>query len=92
MIEAYDSSGASLGVLGGLPTGYSDLSVVDSGGAISGVSIYIPGDGLDEEGFGINSVEFSTGGIIPEPITLLIWSLLGFASFSMAWYSRRSSG
>ena len=78
VIEAYDASGASLGVLGGLLEGYSSLSIVDSGGAISGVSIYIPGDGVDEEGFGINDVVFSTG-VIPEPATFLIWSVLGLA-------------
>ena len=86
VIQAYDATGASLGVLGGLPQGWSDLSIVDSGGKISGVSIYIPGSTIDLEGFGIQSVMFTAGGDVPEPTTLLVWSLLGLTAFSAAWY------
>ncbi len=91
VIEAYDASGASLGVLGGLPQGKSDLSIVDDGGKISGVSIYIPGNTIDQEGFGIEGVMFTAGGEVPEPTTFLVWSLLGLTAFSAAWYksSRR---
>jgi len=93
MIEAFEKTGASLGVLSGLSDGYSTLSVVEStGDRISGVSIYLPDGNLDEEGFGIDAVTFSTGGMVPEPATLVIWSLLGLAAFSAAWYSSRPRG
>ncbi len=95
VIAAYDASGASLGVLGGLATGNNVLSIVDDGGQISGLTIYIPdsgisGFGADKEGFGIRDVVFSAGGVIPEPGTFLVWSLLGLTAISAAYCSVRS--
>ena len=93
LIEAYEASGASLGIIGSLPDGFSNMNVVESGGdKISGISIYLPDGNLDEEGFGIDGVLFSTGGVVPEPATFVIWSLMGLAAFSAAWYSGRSRG
>jgi hypothetical protein len=89
-IEAFEASGASLGVLTGIPHGFTALGVVEStGDRISGVSIYLPDGSIDEEGFGIDALTFSIGGVVPEPATFFIWSLLGLATFSAVWYSRR---
>jgi len=91
LIEAYEASGASLGAVGGLPGGFTNMNIVESGGdRISGISIYLRDGNLDEEGFGIDGVRFSTGGVVPEPATFAIWSLMGLAAFSAAWYSSRS--
>lgn len=94
VIEAFNAAGASLGVLTGLPSGRNDLSVVDDGGQISGLTIYVPDNGVplsgaDREGFGIHDVVFSAGGVVPEPGTFLVWSLLGLTAFSAACYSVR---
>lgn len=92
LIEAYDVQGNSLGVFGGLSEGYNRYSLTETTGAdtIAGVSIYLPPNGLDLEGFGINTIDIShDGGIVPEPSTLVVWSLLAGCSCAGVWWNRR---
>ena len=96
-IEAYDAQGKSLGVFDGLSSGYDTYSLVDTEGdnVIAGISIYVPSEGMDWEGFGINNVKLAFdgdtdgGGMVPEPGTLVVWSLLGSLGLSAAWLKRR---
>jgi hypothetical protein len=97
LIEAFDAQGNSLGVFGGLSAGHNTYSLLEDEGdnLIAGVSIYVPTDGMDWEGFGLNNIKFAfegetdNGGIIPEPATLVIWSLLGGMAMSSVWLKRR---
>ncbi len=99
-IQAFDANGASLGIFGGLPMGHNSLTLVETNetNVISGISIYIPGEGMDWEGFGISDVSFglddgdTDGGgnpVVPEPATLVVWSVLGVAGTASVWFSRR---
>jgi hypothetical protein len=97
LIEAFDAQGNSLGVFGGLPAGHNTYSLLEDEGdnLIAGVSIYVPTDGMDWEGFGLNNIQLAFdgdtngGGMIPEPGTLVIWSLLGGLAMSSVWLKRR---
>ena len=92
LIEAYTASGASLGTIGNLQAGTNRYAVHDSSGGnvISGISIYIPDEGMnmDWEGFAISNLAFNSG-VIPEPGTIAIWSLLGLAAFGAAYSKTR---
>jgi hypothetical protein len=93
LIEAFDSQGNSLGVFGDLPLGHNRYSLADSNGenVIAGISVYVPDGGLDLEGFGLNNFQFAAegDGVIPEPSTLAVWSLLVGCAASAAWWKRR---
>lgn len=92
LIEAFAADGTSLGTIGDLDEGVNRYSVGDSNGenVISGISIYIPDDGsaMDWEGFAVSNLSFNVG-VIPEPGTIAIWSLLGLAAFGAAYRTRR---
>ncbi len=96
-IQAFDAQGTSLGSFGGLSPGFKNYSLLETTGSdvISGVSIYVPSGGMDWEGFGLNNIKFALdgdsggGGMVPEPGTFLIWSLLGSVAVSGAWIKRR---
>jgi hypothetical protein len=48
---------------------------------------------MDWEGFGLSNISFGVGEgetpVIPEPATIVVWSLLGGFGFSAVWYQRR---
>jgi hypothetical protein len=102
LIEAYDSDGNSLGLFGNLPSGHNQYTLVESTGTnvIGGVSIYVPSEGMDWEGFGISNISFGlddgdiNGGgdpVIPEPGTIVVWSILGTIMGASTWCYRRRS-
>jgi hypothetical protein len=97
-IEGYDRSGNSLGVLGGLSSGFVSTSVGDTtgGNRIAGLSIYVPDGEMDWEGFGLSNVRFSLGSgsepQVPEPSALVVWAVLGLVGGSGAsWYKKRAA-
>jgi hypothetical protein len=83
-IEAYDSTGASLGSITNSVTGFEFYGLADSTGAnvISGISFYITGN--EPAGFEIDNLTFGAAGVIdigvPEPgsLGLLAAGLAGF--------------
>ncbi|MCA9168904.1 MAG: hypothetical protein KDB23_14620 [Planctomycetales bacterium] len=102
LVEAFDKMGNSLGIFGGLPSGFSIITLAEDSGTntISGISVYVPSDGMDWEGFGIGSLKVGlddgdvTGGgdpQVPEPATWVVWSILGSIACGSTWYSRRRS-
>ncbi|MCA9266664.1 MAG: hypothetical protein KDA60_22555 [Planctomycetales bacterium] len=97
VVEAYSPDGQSLGVFGAMPAGHHVVTLIDSThrNVIGGVSIYVPDSGMDWEGFGLSDVSFGFDEgepVVPEPSTLIIWSLLGTITVSTAAYVRRRSG
>jgi hypothetical protein len=93
LIEVFDSQGNSLGVFGGFATGINDVSLVETEAKnlIAGISIYVPDGPIDLEGFGLNNIRFGLdegGGEIPEPGTLVVWSLLSGCALAVAWRQR----
>lgn len=95
VIEAYDANGASLGTWQNnvVQGGTENVFLRDTLGQrnISGISIYVPADGMDWEGFAVDNVRFGDGNglpifppdgegpdpnVVPEPGTWLIWFVL----------------
>jgi hypothetical protein len=95
LVEAYNRDGQSLGVFSGFPSGHTLVSLAEStgGNMIGGISVYVPESGMDWEGFGLSNISFGVGEgetpVIPEPATIVVWSLLGGFGFSAVWYQRR---
>ncbi|MCP4192049.1 MAG: hypothetical protein GY768_15665 [Planctomycetaceae bacterium] len=91
VIEAYASDGSTVERMDNLSPGTHQYSVGESSGAslISGISIYIPEEtgGMDWEGFAVSDLRV---GVVPEPGTVAIWTLLGVAAFSAAYSVSRS--
>jgi hypothetical protein len=98
MVQAFGSEGQSLGVFSGFPSGHSLVSLAESTGAnvIGGISVYLPEDEMDWEGFALSDVSFGIGEgespVIPEPATVVVWSMLGTLAMGVAVYQRRRSG
>ena len=92
-IEVYDAQGNRLGLFDRLAGGYNNFSLKETTGlnTIGGMSVYVPADhGMDWEGFGINNfVMTSDGDVIPEPTTLVVWSVLGSISLGAVWFKGR---
>jgi len=95
-IEAFDTTGASLGVFSGLPSGYNNFALNETTGAntIAGISIYVPDMGMDWEGFGLDNVSFGfdengPNPQVPEPATIVVWTLLGSIVGGCTWMKRR---
>ncbi|MDG2383641.1 MAG: hypothetical protein P8N76_18355 [Pirellulaceae bacterium] len=93
VIEAYAADGSTVERMNNLSPGTHQYSVGENTGAnlISGISIYIPEEsgGMDWEGFAVSDLSFSVG-VVPEPTTVAIWTLLGIVAFSAAYGSSRS--
>jgi hypothetical protein len=97
-IEAFDSNGNSLGVFANLPSGFIDVTLTEASGdnVIAGISIYVPSHGMDWEGFGINNFQFGLdddsggGGDVPEPGTLVVWSLLAGSALACLYWKHRA--
>lgn len=92
--------GKFAGHFGGLPSGFSTVSLAESAGknTIGGISIYVPSAEMDWEGFGISNIriglddgDVNGGGDpqVPEPATWLVWSILGSLAVGSSWYHRR---
>jgi hypothetical protein len=88
LIQAFDSQGNSLGVFNHLSTGHNRYTLSETTGqnVIGGVSIYMPVGKIDREGFGINNLQVA---VIPEPATLVVWSLLIGCAGTAGWWAQR---
>jgi hypothetical protein len=93
LIEAFDDQGNSLGVFNNLSLGHNRYTLSDTNGenVIAGVSIYVPNGKVDLEGFGINNLQIVADGVIPEPATFVVWSLLIGCAATAGWWQRRTS-
>ena len=95
-IEAFtgpNGTGTSLGSDG--PPAYNFqpnhllyLGVVSSAGDIRSLRLTDPGSLGDE--IGVDDIRFATGAI-PEPSTLIIWSLLGTLAIGIGWWRKRKA-
>lgn len=95
MVQAFGSEGQDLGVFAGFPSGHSLVSLTESTGenVIGGISIYLPENEMDWEGFALSNVSFGIGEgespVIPEPATFVVWSVLGSLAVGATVYRRR---
>jgi hypothetical protein len=87
VVEAFDADGNSLGAwfndvaAGGVDSFY--LRENTDANTISGLSIYVPTEGMDWEGFAVDNLRFEA---IPEPATFVIWLVLGAGALGVRWW------
>ena len=60
------------------------VGFTDAGKQISVVTLYFPQDVV-----GVDDVRFGSSQAVPEPTTLVIWSLLGSLAIGLGWWRKR---
>lgn len=92
-IEAFDATGTSLGSVQNTQTGIEFFGLADSSGdnVISGISFYITGN--ETAGFAIDNLTFGSRAefvplSIPEPASLIVWSVLAGIVLGLGWRHR----
>ena len=96
-IQAFTGPGGTGTLLGSAPAPAYNfqpnhllyLGVVSSAGDIQSLRLTQPGALADQ--IGVDDIRFAPG-VIPEPTSLVTWSLLGIVALAVTWWQRRRVG